>query len=60
MYKNRNSDGSLNLCGKKLASARKRMIPKHLSAHWQTVCNWPGLTWIKRDSKNRSRKTLCH
>jgi transcriptional regulator with XRE-family HTH domain len=28
MYKNRNSDGSLNLCGKKLASARKRMIPK--------------------------------
>ena len=28
MYKNRNSDGSLNLCGKKLAAARKRMIPK--------------------------------
>ena len=28
MYKNRNSDGSLNLCGKKLAAARRRMIPK--------------------------------
>lgn len=28
MYKNRNSDGSLNICGRKIARLRKRMVPK--------------------------------
>lgn len=28
MYKNKNSDGTLNLCGKKVAALRKKMGPK--------------------------------
>lgn len=28
MYKNKNLDGTLNLCGQKVASLRKAMIPK--------------------------------
>lgn len=28
MYKNKNTDGTLNLCGKMIAALRKKLIPK--------------------------------
>ncbi len=55
MYKNRNSDGSLNISGRKIAKLRKSMIPKTSQKKLADMLQLEGLDL----DKNAIQKIEC-